>query len=161
MTCAPNTGVPSFVTRPERLPDSLCEVAVRIEIGNAGDVVGLQRPAGDAAGGERNRKHHRFGREHAAAAAFAQLRLAERRVAEAAHVADLVQRDALEVEPVRLAVGRDRPRERGVEEDVGFDERAGRRVDDEARRREHAIEIGPAREPERRHAVVACRGRRW
>src|SRR6185295_12739838 len=87
------------------------EIAVRIQVRDAGDVVGAKGPAGDRAGAEGNWKHHRFGGEHATAAAGPQLGLADRRVPEAAEVADLVERDALEVEPARFPVGRDRPRE--------------------------------------------------
>ena len=70
------------------------------------------------------------------------LGFAEGGMAEAAHVPDLVQRDALEIEPFGNAGLRHRPRERGVEEDVRLDERAGRAIDEKAGRREHAIELG-------------------
>ena len=52
----------------------------------------------DAAAAERNREHHRAGAEHAAAAVRTQLRFAERRMAEADEVTDLVQRHRLEIE---------------------------------------------------------------
>ena len=66
-------------------------------------------------------------------------------------MADLVQRDRLEIEAVRLAARRHRPRERRVEEDVRFDELAAHGIEREARRAEHAIEFRMALEAE--HAM--------
>ena len=51
----------------------------------------------------------------------------------------------------RFAGSGDRPGERGVEEDVGFEKRAGRVVDEEAGGRQHAIERRLVEKPERRH----------
>ncbi len=83
------------------------ESAVGIQIRDAGNIVGFQRAPGDASRREGDRKHDRFGAEHATAAAFAQLRLTKRRVAQPAEMADLVKRDALEIVFVRFARRRD------------------------------------------------------
>src|SRR5262245_37405004 len=85
-----------------------------------------------------------------ASAAVAQFGLAERGVAEPAQVPDLMERDALQIETIGLARWTDRPLKRRVEEDVGFDERPGSHVDDEARGREHPIEIRSIAKAERR-----------
>ena len=105
-----------------------------------GDVVRFQRSSEDAAGCECHREHHRFGGNHAAPAGT-QFRLSHRRVREAVQMADLVKRDRLEIEQARLSLRGNRPRKRGVEEDVGLDNRAGGRIEHERRRAERAIEI--------------------
>ena len=76
-------------------------------------------------------------------------------MAQAAEVADLVQRDGLEIEASARPAA-DGPGERRVEEDVGLEELAGDFVDQKARRRQHAIELGLVEEPERRPAVVVA-----
>ena len=58
-TCAPMTPCPFLVTRPTMPPVSSDGGRPRIQIGDAGDVVGLQHAIGDRAGGQRDRKHHR------------------------------------------------------------------------------------------------------
>ena len=81
-----------------------------VEIEHAGDVVGLQHAVGDRAGRHRDRKHHRPRREHPASVA-AQLGLADCRVAEPEHVADLVHRHRLQVDAAGLAGRGRRPLE--------------------------------------------------
>ena len=56
-----------------------------------------------------------------------------------------------------LAAGRHGPGERGVEEDVGLEKLARRLVDQEAGRRQHAIERRLAQKAERRSPVVFAR----
>ena len=83
--------------------------------------------------------------------------LTECRMAEAEQVADFVSGDRLEIEAARLARRRDRPWERGVEEDVGLEQRAAGDVDGVAGRPERAIEFRPIGEREERDAVVVGR----
>src|SRR6476646_6904888 len=85
---------------------------------------------GCVARGERDREHHRAGRNEAPPATRIHLRLAERRMAEAEEVAGLVRGDRLQVVTARLAAGRYGPGERRVEEDVGLEDLAAARVDD-------------------------------
>jgi hypothetical protein len=75
-------------------------------------------------------------------------------VPEPEHVADLVQRDRLEIEVTGLAAARHRPRERAVEEDVGLDDAAVFRVDEERGRPEHAILLRAVLETEDVHAIL-------
>ena len=68
-------------------------------------------------------KHHGARRQHASSTVEDELRLANRRVAEAEEVPDLVRRDRLQIESAGLP-GRCRgPREMRVEEDVRLDDR--------------------------------------
>ena len=80
-------------------------------------------------------------------------------MSQAVQVADFVKRDRLEVEAARLARGGRRPRERGIEEDVGLEQLAGEVVDEQARRRQHAVEFRRRQKPDRRPAVVLARHR--
>ena len=82
-----------------------------------------------------------------------QLGFAERGVAQPQQVPEFVQRHRFEVDAARRALRRHRPREAGVEEDVGFDNRAVGGVDQEAGRAEHAIEVRPIEKSQRRAAV--------
>ena len=146
-----------MVTLPGDAAGRRGEVAVGIQIGDAGDVVRLQRPSGDAAGRERDRKHDRFGGEHAAAAALTQLGLAERRVAQPAQMADLVQRDAFQVESARLR--RPAPTDHGNAELKKMSDSTSAPVDaidEEARRGQHAIQSGRLRNPSVDSAVVVA-----
>ena len=100
----------------------------------------VQRSPEDGAGSERDREHHRLGSDHAPSART-QFGLPHRRVREAVQMADLVQRNGLQIEEAGFSLRGHRPRERGVEEDVGLDNRAGDRIDHERRRAKRAIEI--------------------
>ncbi len=129
------------------------EMVRRIEIGDARDIVRLQRPHRDVAGPEGDRKHHGGDADRMPLPRGA-LRFTQRRVAEPAEMADLVKRDRLQIPLVRLAGFRHRPREGRIEEDVGLEELAGRVVHQVTGRGEHAIERRLAQEPERRPPVV-------
>ena len=98
-----------------------------------------------------------FGAEHAAAAGN-HFGFAERRMPEPEQVADLVDGDRLEVVPAGHAGGIGRPRKGGIEEDVGLDNLAGRRVDDEVGGAEDAIEVGTVLIAEHGHAVAGRSG---
>ena len=102
----------------------------------------------------------REAKAHYDAAVRAELGFTERRVAQATQMADLVKRGRLEIELAGFARRRDGPRKRRVEEDIGLDERARRVVDEKAGRRQHAVEIGPRQEAERRLPIVLERKRR-
>ena len=116
------------------------ELLVAVDVRDAGDVVGAER-AIEAAGGERDREHHRLGAEHAASTRD-ELRLPDHRMAEAEQVADLVERDRLDV-----LASRPRPPPTTDQEKVEFrkmsdsSDLARDRVDREGRGSEHAIEI--------------------
>ena len=70
-----------------------CRSGRRVDVGDAGDVVRLERAVGDVAGREGDREHDRLGGEHAASAG-PQLGFADRRVREPVQVTDLVQRQS-------------------------------------------------------------------
>ena len=103
-TCAPSTPVPLRVTRPRATPGALAELRRGIQVGDAGNVVGLQLAVLRDAAPEGDREHHGRRSEDAAAAVGTHLGFADRRVAEADEVADLMKRHRLEVES-----SRDRP----------------------------------------------------
>src|SRR4029450_3142221 len=79
--------------------------------------------------------------------------LADRRVAEAEQMPELVHHDRLEIHPIGLPIGSDRERESTVEKDVRFRNLTGRGVDQEARGAQHAIEVRAIDETEHRLAV--------
>ena len=129
-----------------------------VDVGDPGDVVGLERAVGDVAARERDRKHHRLGGNHAAAAAD-ELGLAERRVRQAEQVPDLVQRDRLDVEAIRSAgLGR-RPGKDRVEVDVRLEDAPVGLVDGEGRRGEGPILPGLAEVSDDVRAVLDKRPR--
>ena len=103
-------------------------------------------------------KHHRFGGDHAAAAA-GELGLAERGVRQPEQVPDLVQRDRLDVVAIRPAgLGR-RPREDRVEEDVRLEDAPVGLVDGERGRGERPILVRAADESDHVRAIVDERER--
>ncbi len=137
-TCAPSTPRPALVTRPLMLPNCAREGGRPVDVRDAGDVVGLERTVGDAAAGERDRKHHGLG-GHDAAAAADELGLAERRMRQAEQVPDLVERDRLDVIAIGAAGLGGRPGKDGVEVDVRLEDPAVGLVDGERRGGERAI----------------------
>ena len=151
---------PFFVTRPVMPPVDSTWPASRIEIGDAGDVVGLQHAIGDRAGGHRDREHHGARRQHAPPAGAGALGFAERRVAQAEQVTEFVQGHGFEVDAAGFALRRHRPREARVEEHVGLDDRAVGGVDQEAGGAEHAIEIRPIEKARAWSGRRRCRARR-
>ena len=95
-----------------------------------------------------------FDGEQPAAAGRARLGFAEQRVAQAEEVTGLVRGNGLHVEAARFPAGRDGPLERRVEEDVGLENLAGARVDEERRRGQRAFEVGTGRKPDHVGAVL-------
>ena len=86
------------------------------------------------------------------------LGFAERRVPEPEQVADLVHaRSTRRRSGPTPRPRRRRPRESRVEEDVRLDDLAGRRVDEEVRGAEHAIEVGTVLIADDGHAVAGDR----
>ena len=81
-------------------------------------------------------------------------------MSQAEQMPELVQRHRFQIDPARLAAGRHRKHEAGVEEDVGLVDRAGGGVDHEAGGGEHAIEVRPIEKADRVAAVGAFRRRR-
>src|SRR6185312_11287533 len=124
----------------------------RVDVADAREVVRLERAAQNSPGSERDGKHHRLGGEDAASAG-PKLRLSHRRMRETVEMANLVDRDGLEVEESGLALRGNRPWERGIEEDVRFNDRAGHRVDHERGRAKGSIEIRTILKPDGRRAV--------
>ena len=118
----------------------------------------LNVQVGDVAARERNREHHGFGGNHAPPSRN-DLGFAERRVREAEHVADFVQRDRLDVEAVGAArLGR-RPGKRRIEKDVGLEQAAVRLIDRERRGGKRSILVRPVQEPEDVRTVLDERRR--
>ena len=99
---------PLSVTVPLMLPRSLPEFGVRIGCRRSRRYRRPERSPLDRPGREGDREHHRLGAKHAAAAG-AELGFAERGMTETEEMADLVKRDRLDVEAIRLARLRDRP----------------------------------------------------
>jgi hypothetical protein len=142
---------------PASHPGLPTEGVVRVQVRNAGDIVGLQLTIVRHPAAERDRKHHRARREHAAPPFGAGLRFAERRMAEAEQMADLVNRDRFEIEGRRIPRRRRRPGHRGVEKDVRLEDLARNRIDQKAGRAEDAVHPGMILEAEYRRPVVVER----
>ena len=123
------------------------EAGLRIKIRHARNVVRLELAVRNSARAERDRKHHGARREHASSAAAADFRLSERRMPEAEKVPGFVECRRLNVESSGLTRAGCRPVERGVEEDVGFHDLAGQRVDHEAGCPKHPLELRLVLEP--------------
>ena len=73
---------------------------------------------------------------------------------------DFMHGDRFQIVAAGLAGRRDRPREHAVEENIGLEELARRHVDEEACRRQHAVEVRLFEEAERRSPVIVTRKRR-
>ena len=158
-TCAPKTGLPVQGHPPGDAARVVVEAAVGIEIGDAGDVVGAERPVRDVAGANAIGNMTASAGHHAPSAGR-QLGLTERGVSQSAQVTDLVQRDAS-----RDRSGRRSPVAATDQAKAELKKMSDSRsspvdfVDEEARRRQHAIELGTVVEAERRFAVVVARQR--
>ena len=105
-TCAPKIGCPSLVTLPEMLPVDAVKSPSGIQIGDPGDVIGLQRATGDRARCKRDRKHDGLGAEHPPAASLRSSVSPSAGMSQTAQMADLVA--------ARLLSGRIGPARRPV-----------------------------------------------
>jgi hypothetical protein len=124
-----------------------------VDIGDARDVVGLERPIRDVAAAERDREHDGLRRDHAAAAAD-ELCFAERGMREPQQVTDFVHGYRFDVKAIVAArLGRG-PRECRIEEDVGFEDPAVGDVHREGGRGKRPVLVRAIYKPQHACAVV-------
>src|SRR4051812_34031562 len=114
----------TFAVLRDLATDAAClalERLIAIDVREAGNIVGSEPPIADVARREGDRKHHRLSAEDTPAAR-AQLGLAQSGMRQPEEMSDLVECDGLDVEAPRDAGLRCGPCERGIEEDIGFDD---------------------------------------